>query len=133
MFLKQYSPDVLKSSAALLEKREPTFPSGIGDYGTTDGFRYVSWLRASAAIHEKLGKGSSTNFILTKITAPDVDPRKVLAFLSEPQSAAFVNQVPREKLAPAIDKINVFRESFPTSTIIQEMHMVASKRVGSGK
>jgi hypothetical protein len=133
LFLKQYSLDSLKSIATILEKREPKFPSGIGEYGMTDGFRYTSWLLASAAIQERLGKGSSVNFVLAKLTDPNVDPRKVLAFLSDPQSNSFVNQIPREKFTPAIDKMNAFRESFPTSAIIQDIHAVASNRIGMSK
>lgn len=85
----------LKSSddmAKLLRGTEPQFDNAVGKFGGVDGMRYNDWLRASAAIESQKTGQSMDDIIVTKLSEPSTDARKVLSYLSSPEAMPLLAQ-----------------------------------------
>lgn len=75
----------LKSSEdmeKLLRETEPRFDEVVSRYGGVDALRYIDWIRASATIESAKTGRSVDDIIVAKLSEPDTDARKVLAYLS---------------------------------------------------
>lgn len=85
----------LKSSddiAKLLRDTEPPFNDAVGKFGGVDALRYVDWLRASAIIESTKTGRSVDDIIISQLSAPGTDARKVLAYLSSPEATPLLEQ-----------------------------------------
>jgi len=85
----------LKSSddmAKLLRDTEPPFDEAVGKFGGVDALRYVDWLRASATIESTKTGRSVNDIIVSQLSAPGTDARKVLAYLSSPEATPLLEQ-----------------------------------------
>lgn len=124
------NPDVRAVLLAFLGKHEPIMPRAIGEFGVTDGIRYCYWLTAMARLLAADGKGSSTSYILNKLSSPETDPRKILSYLSSPEGARFMNTVgSRAALAQATDRALLPTRQFPGHPIFTPMGEELTKAI----
>jgi hypothetical protein len=92
--------EVLQS---LLARHEPEVSKAVGEFGIVDVIRYGEWLEAMSLLSEAQGDESRTKFVFSRLGKSDTDPRKVLAYLSSPDGARFIQAAgSRAALAPLV-------------------------------
>ncbi|NHZ65626.1 hypothetical protein [Massilia genomosp. 1] len=96
--VSELSPDSVAALQSFLRTTEPQFPMSIGKYGYTDVFRYESWLHAYANLHERLRAGGYRATVFEQLNAQNIDPRKIIAFLSSPPGQTFMQAVGQRAL-----------------------------------
>jgi hypothetical protein len=132
--LSGLSPKALVAADNLLAKNEPAFPEPIGEFGFMDVFKFTQWLHARASLQAKLGRGKYDDFVLSYLNMPKVDPRKILAFLSQPEGAQSIARVgSRAPFAPAMAKAKFHSEMFPGHDTLGHCLAQATKAMNAVK
>lgn len=85
-FLKT-SPDM----AALLKSTQPQMSGGASQLGLVDAVRYAHWLDASAIVESHRTGRSMDDLIVEALSAPGIDPRKIIGYLVQPQAASLLS------------------------------------------
>ena len=112
--ISEMSPDSVAALQSFLRTTEPQFPMAIGDYDYTNGIRYESWLHAYANLHERLRAGGYRAAVFEQLNAQNIDPRKIIAFLSSPKGQAFMQVVgQRAPFEKSFARATTYADSFP--------------------
>ncbi|HEX8612875.1 MAG TPA: hypothetical protein VF800_16420 [Telluria sp.] len=112
--VSKMSPDSVAALQSYLRTTEPQFPMAIGRFGYGDAIDYESWLHAYANLHERLRAGGYRATVFEQLNAQNIDPRKVIAFLSSPKGQAFMQAVgQRAPFEKSFARATTYAESFP--------------------
>jgi hypothetical protein len=113
------SPATRNLLLATLEANEPALPMAIGELQGSDD--WASWLSTVAMLRFGDAQARQRNFILQRLVQPELDPRKILAYLSGPYGRAFIRETGDVRLLGTLTgKVCQYTNSFPTTPAIQE-------------
>lgn len=129
--LKAYSGRSVDEIRQLLGNAEPRFALASGEFGLTDAVRYANWLRASAQIDSAASGQSIDALIVSKLSLPGTDPRKILAYLLTPEASSMLSSA--QLGSPASGLVLIARQhaaQFPDNRGLQSAALEITSRVG---
>lgn len=113
------SPATRNLLLATLEANEPQLPQAIGELQGSDD--WTNWLSTVATLRFSDAQARQRNFVLQRLAQPELDPRKLLAYLSGPYGRALMRETSDVRLlGTLIRKLCQYTNSFPTTPAIQE-------------
>jgi len=84
---------------------EPRFALPPWEFDVVDATRYNRWLRAAARIESAHAGASADSTIVARLSQPDTDPRKVLAYLLTPEASTVLESAAPGSRAEGLAKI----------------------------
>lgn len=113
------SPATRNLLLGTLEANEPALPPAIGELQGSDD--WAGWLSTVAMLRFGDAQARQRNFILQRLAQPELDPRKILAYLSGPYGRALIRETSDVRLLGTLTgKVCQYTNSFPTTPAIQE-------------
>jgi hypothetical protein len=107
---------------SFLARQEPEMSKAVGEFGIVDAIRYGDWLDVMSLLSEAQGGESRIKFVFSRLGKADTDPRKVLAYLSSPDGARFIQEVgSRTVLAPLVARAREPASHFPAHPTFSPM------------
>lgn len=120
--LAQFYPEARAELQTMLEKLEPSFPLAIGEYGLIDGMRYSTSLQAIALLSAAKDGTSYVATVLSRLEAPETDPRKVIAYFSSSEGKRMMKDLgSRNRLEPLFQRAHQYSESFPQNQVTADL------------
>jgi hypothetical protein len=117
---KRLSPEAKQRLIKLFSQNEPVFPLALGDYGYIDGLRYIYWFDALVSLQSDDNTARFAELALNRLNAPATDPRKIMAYLSAPESKRLVNALGNPALvAPLLRRIAEYSISLPQHDLMK--------------
>ncbi|RZL86015.1 MAG: hypothetical protein EOP82_31300 [Variovorax sp.] len=114
--LDRYSAHAVSELGQLIGQSEPRFASATGDFGLTDAVRYAAWLRATAQIESRASGGDVDAAIISRLSMPGIDPRKITAYLLMPEASSMLSSA---------------RIGSPAGGLVSASHQYAAQHPGS--
>jgi hypothetical protein len=76
----------------LLSNSEPNFPLALDNFGLVDAAKFTIWIDAVASIDSTINGKPYAQLVVGRLSAPRVDPRKILAVFSNPEGVRVINE-----------------------------------------
>jgi Tfp pilus assembly protein PilO len=123
--LKKLDPSIKKALRLHFEKNQPNFPLGLGEYSVIDSFRYSNWLQSSTMLEIDLTGKTYQELIFKHLNNPDLDPRKIIAFLSATEGKYLIdhlqNTKQKEDLKILYERAQLYSRQLPQNTIMRDL------------
>ncbi len=114
----------------VLSSREPDFPMALDSFGVTDMARYVIWMDAVATIESDLSGRSYADLVLGRLSAPRVDPRKILAVFSNPEGQRVIRESKDVSQLRALQaRAQAYSNSLPQNALLKGAASSFSKQM----
>lgn len=132
--LGNHSKNVASEIAQLLQKNEPEFSSGMGEFGLFTAIRYSTWLRASAKLEGQSSGREVDALVIENLSRPGTDPRKVMAYLLDSKADSILNNAPPGSAARGLIEIsNKYAMQFIGNPMLQEYAESIKRRANQGR
>lgn len=106
----------------MLADREPVMPGEKNQIGLISTFQYSDWLKSVATLRAAGDPAKYDRAILERIGAPESDPRKAIAFLSNSESDSFIlSQHRTPAYAQLLARIDTYAREPSSSPTVQEL------------
>lgn len=123
--IKKLDPSIKKVLRLHFEKNQPNFPLAIGEYGVIDSFRYTNWLQSSTMLDIDLTGKTYQELIFKHLNNPDLDPRKIIAFLSATEGKYLIDHLQNAKQKEDLKTLNqraqLYSKQLPQNTIMRDL------------
>lgn len=106
----------------LLRRTRIDFPRAPDRFGQVDALRYAGWLHASALTEQWTSRRPYADTVLAHLDDPELDPRKLIAYLGTDQGKQLMASVGRRgPLAGAVRRAAGYAEAFPHSAQVNQL------------
>jgi hypothetical protein len=125
------SVDARAALVEIFRAAEPGFAQPPWAFELVDATRYNRWLRAMARV-EGAGVGASADSaIVARLSQPDTDPRKVLAYLLTPEASALVEAAAPGSSVEGLAQIaSRYAAQMPGNSVLSQVMRGIASRVG---
>lgn len=118
----------------VLAGQEPAFPFAQDRFGGMDMARYAIWTDTVANIEETLGRRSYAESVIARLSAPQVDPRKILAVFGSPEGQRVLREAKDgARLRQLQGRAQAFANSLPQNAMLRDAAAVFSTRLNTGR
>ncbi|MDM5181153.1 hypothetical protein PO883_28635 [Massilia sp. DJPM01] len=115
-------PETRHAIGELLRRTRVVFPQAIGSFGAGDAFRYAAWLHASALTAQSVSGRPYADSVLAQLDDPQLDPRKIIAYLGMPEGQALMSSVGRRApFAGAVRRADAYAHALPGSLHVKKL------------
>lgn len=115
-------PETRQAIGELLRGTRVDFPRAIGSFGVGDANRYAAWLHASALTEQWVSSRPYAETVLAQLDDPQLDPRKIIAYLGMPEGRALMSGVGRRApFTNAVRRAASYAHSFPGNLHVKEL------------
>ncbi|CUI03034.1 hypothetical protein [Massilia antarctica] len=120
--LKPMLPETRRAIGELLRRTPVDFPRPIGAFSFGDAARYAAWLHASALTEQSVSRRPYADTVLAQLDDPQLDPRKIIAYLYESEGRALMSKVGRRApFAGAVRRAATYADSFPGNLTVKKL------------
>ncbi len=128
----RFEPESKSVLESMLQENEPQFSMAIGEFGLMSSIRYSNWLHAVSILEASHKNGSYQDAIWKRINDPQIDPRKIIAFLGSSEGEFFINGVQQRKQFDAsLQKISLYVKQLPQNATTQALVQKISTQINS--
>jgi hypothetical protein len=122
----------------LLSSREPNFPLALDSFGLVDAIKYAFWVHAVATLDSGLSGKEYAQIVLTRLSDPRTDPRKILAVFANPEGKRVINETAELKqLQLLLGRAQAYSNSLPQNVMLKDATAMFSNqlrlRISSGR
>jgi hypothetical protein len=123
--VQKLDPSMKKALLLHFEKSQPSFPLALGEYRVIDSFRYNNWLQSSVMLEIELTGKTYQEIVFKHLNNPDLDPRKIIAFLSATEGKYLIehlqNAKQKEDLKVLNERAQLYSKQLPQNTIMRDL------------
>jgi hypothetical protein len=117
----------------LLSDHEPVFPMAVDSFGLVDAIRYAFWINAVATIDSALHGTPYAQLVVTRLSAPGTDPRKILAVFSNPEGKRVIKEASDfAKLRALLERAQIYSNSLPQNSMVKGATALFSSQLNAG-
>ncbi|MDQ1922016.1 hypothetical protein [Massilia pseudoviolaceinigra] len=115
-------PETRQAIGELLRGTRVDFPHAIGSFGAGDATRYAAWLHATALTEQWVSRRPYGDTVLAQLDDPQLDPRKIIAYLGMPEGQALMSGVGRRApFTSAVRRAASYARSFPGNLHVKQL------------
>ncbi|MFC0350712.1 hypothetical protein [Undibacterium danionis] len=133
--IKKLDSSLKKILRLHFEKNQPNFSVAIGEYGISDSSRYTTWLQASTMLEIDMTGKTYQELIFKHLNNPNIDPRKIIAFLSATEGKYLIdhlqNAKQKEDLKVLNERAQLYSKQLPQNTIMRDLVQQISSNMES--
>lgn len=123
--IKKLHPATKKNLRHYFDKNQPNFTMAIGEYGVIDSFRYTNWLQSSTMLDIDITGKTYQELIFKHLNDPNLDPRKIMAYLSATEGKYLIdhlqNAKQKEDIKALYERVKLYSTLLPQNSIMKDL------------